>query len=125
MSPITRSAVGYEIRHWDPGFSRPHVVSESGELDLQAAPTLRDLLCRLVELGTRHCLVDLTETTFVDSTTLGVLTGQLVRLRAEGGSLALVCTNDYVLRTIGIAGMDRVFTIYPTLAEAFAHEGPR
>jgi anti-sigma B factor antagonist len=122
MNPIAHSAVGYEVRHWDPGFTRPHVITASGELDLQAAPDLRDVLCRLVELGTRHCVVDLTDATFVDSTALGVLTGRVAHLRAEGGSLALVCSNESILRTIEIAGLDRAFRVYPTLAEALAHE---
>jgi anti-sigma B factor antagonist len=122
MNLTARSTVPYELRLWAPGFSHPHVVKASGEFDLQAAPDLRDVLCRLFELGTRHCIVDLTDATFVDSTTLGVLTGQVKRLRAEGGSLQLVCSNESILRTIEIAGLDRVFAIYPTLTEALSSE---
>jgi anti-sigma B factor antagonist len=123
MTPVIRSTAPYELRVWDPGSSRPHVVTASGEFDLQAAPDLRDVLCRLSELGTRHCVVDLTNATFVDSTTLGVLTGQVRRLRAEGGSLQLVCNNEFILRTIEIAGLDRVFVIHPTLSAALASGG--
>jgi anti-sigma B factor antagonist len=120
MSPIARATIDYELRHWDPGSGRAHVVAGSGEFDLHAAPELRDLLCRLIELGTKDIVVDLTDATFIDSTTIGVLAGRLRHVEAEGGSLMLVCGNRSVLRTIGIAGMDRVFEIYPTLAEALA-----
>jgi anti-sigma B factor antagonist len=119
MSP-TPSTHAYELRHWDPGFDRPHVITCSGEFDLQAAPDLREMLCGLIDLGIRHCVVDLTEATFVDSTTLGVLTGQVKRLRGGDGSLVLVCSNESILRTIEIAGLERVFAVYPTLSDAFS-----
>jgi anti-sigma B factor antagonist len=96
------------------------VVVARGELDLNAAPELRDLLCGLIELGTTDFVLDLTDATFIDSTTLGVLTGRVRTLRAAGGSLALVCTNDLVLRTIEIAGLDRELGVYATLSEALA-----
>jgi anti-sigma B factor antagonist len=120
MNTPARSTLAYELRHWDSGSSRAHVVAGSGEFDLHAAPELRDLLCRLMELGTKDFVVDLSDATFIDSTAIGVLTGRLRHLEAEGGSLVLVTTNRSVLRTMGIAGMDRVFEIYPTLAEALA-----
>jgi anti-sigma B factor antagonist len=120
MSPIARATAAYELRHWNPGKGRAHVVAGGGEFDLHAAPELRDLLCRLIELGTKHIVVDLTEATFIDSTTIGVITGRVRHLEAEGGSLVLVCSNRSVLRTIEIAGMERVFEIYPTLGDALA-----
>jgi anti-sigma B factor antagonist len=120
MTFMAGAAAEYELRHWNAGLAGDHVVSCSGELDLRAAPELRDLLCRLIDLGTTDLVVDLTHATFVDSTAIGVLTGRLKFLGAKGGSLVLVCTNDFLLRTFEIAGMDRVFEIYPTLPDALA-----
>jgi hypothetical protein len=51
MSLLSRSAVEYKLRHWESDPGNPHVVSGSGELDLQAAPELRELLCRLIDPG--------------------------------------------------------------------------
>jgi anti-sigma B factor antagonist len=118
MSLLIRPTRAYELRTWDPGSARGRVVTCAGELDLHAAPELRFLLCQMMQLGTSDLVVDLTRTTFIDSTIIGVLTGRLKRLRVDGGSLVLVCTHDFVLRTLAIAGMERVFEVYPTLAEA-------
>jgi anti-sigma B factor antagonist len=120
MNPFARATVAYELRHWSAGVGRPHVLCASGELDLQAAPELRELLCRLSDLGTRHFVVDLTTATFMDSTAIGVLNGRQRRLHLDGGSLVLVCTNEFLLRTLEIAGMGRVFEIHQTLGGALA-----
>jgi anti-sigma B factor antagonist len=125
MTFLARPTVEYELSHWYSASTRHHVVSCTGELDLQAAPELRDVLCHLIELGANDLVADLTHATFIDSTAIGVLTGRLKRLRAKGGSLVLVCTNEFLLRTFQIAGMDRVFETYSTLPEALARGASR
>ena len=125
MSLLIQRTSAYELRTWDPASAQARVVTCAGELDLHAAPELRFLLCQMMQLGTRDLVVDLTATTFIDSTIIGVLTGRLKRLRADGGSLVLVCTHDFVLRTLAIAGMERVFEVYSTLAEGLARGAPR
>jgi anti-sigma B factor antagonist len=91
-----------------------HAVEVVGELDVLVAPELRETLVRLVESGTTCLLVDLSETTFIDSTALGVLYGRLHDLESSGGSLSVVCRNPNVLRTFQIAGMERAFAIFGT-----------
>lgn len=125
MSLVERPAPAYTLRHWRPGPTGPYVVSASGELDLQAAPQLRDLLIELIERGANHLVVDMTEATFIDSTAIGVLTGRLRRLHARGGSLVLVCNAPHLLRTIEIAGLGRAFEIHATLPEALARAWSR
>jgi anti-sigma B factor antagonist len=112
----------YEVRSWEAG-PLAHVVAASGELDLHAAPALRETLVRLTELGRVDLVVDMGEATFVDSTVIGVLAGRLRALDRAGGSLTLVCRNENVLRTFEIAGVQRAFPIYHTLTEALATIG--
>jgi anti-sigma B factor antagonist len=116
---MVRSSPGFALRHWDGG-GGAHVVSASGELDLQAAPELRDVLMQLIELGEKELVVDLSDATFIDSTTIGVLAGRQRQLRAVEGELRLICSNPDLLRTIEISGMGRVFMVHPTLSEALA-----
>jgi anti-sigma B factor antagonist len=111
--------LAYEVRHWEAG-PQAHVVAAAGELDLNAAPSLRETLVRLTDLGRIDLVIDMSEATFVDSTVIGVLVGRLKALRPLGGSLSIVCQNENVLRTFEVAGIDRAFLMYPTLAEALA-----
>jgi anti-sigma B factor antagonist len=96
-----------------------------GEVDLYTAPRLKEELVRSIELGARRVVIDLTDTAFIDSTTLGVLVGGLRRLRPIGGEVALVITDRNIRKIFEITGLDRVFPIYesrPDAVEGFAVE---
>ena len=75
-----------------------HVVAVAGEIDLFTAPELKAALGEALESGRTRIVVDLTETTFLDSTALGVLIG--------------------AVKTFEITGLDQIFTIRPTREEA-------
>jgi anti-sigma B factor antagonist len=96
------------------------VVAVKGELDLTTAPRLKWMLHDLLEAGRTNHVVDLTDTTFMDSTALGVLVG-INRSLGEGMRLLIVCSRPNVLKIFELSGMDGVFTIVPTLDEALQH----
>ena len=93
------------------------------EADLHVAPDLRDRISSAISDGAHELVVDLTETTFVDSMTLGVLLGGMKRLRANGGRLRLVVARPDVRRIFEITLLDRVFPLHTTRAEALAAAG--
>ena len=98
---------------------RSHVVAVSGEIDLFTAPEFKQRVSAPIDNGRTHVIVDLTETTFIDSSSLGVLIGAHRRLRRLEGSLVIVCNNDAIVKTFRITGLDSVFTIVSTMDEAF------
>ena len=95
-----------------------YVVALGGEVDLYTAPELKQSLQRLVNQGATKLVIDMTETTFIDSTTLGVLLSIVKRVRPEGGSVVLVCPDRNVKRIFEITLLDRVFGIVDTRNEA-------
>jgi anti-sigma B factor antagonist len=95
-----------------------HIVSVAGEIDLFTAPEFKQRVSAPIDEGRTH-VVDLTETTFIDSSSLGVLIGAHRRLRRLDGSLVIVCSNDAIVKTFRITGLDSVFTIVGSLEEAF------
>ena len=94
------------------------VISLAGEVDLYTAPEFKQQLLDVIAKGGRQIVVDFTNTTFIDSTTLGVLVGGVKRLREQNGQLSLVCSDRNITKIFEITGLDRVFTIYPTRMEA-------
>ncbi|POM27275.1 Anti-sigma-B factor antagonist [Actinomadura rubteroloni] len=94
------------------------VVTVHGEIDVFTSPGLRETLLDLIDDGALHLLVDLGDVTFLDSTGLGVLVGAYHRLRARSGTMAFACATDRVQRVFRVTQLSKIFTLYPTLAEA-------
>ena len=97
-----------------------YVIALSGEVDLYTAPEFKQQLLDVIGKGAKDVIVDFSKTTFIDSTTLGVLVGGVKRLRLNDGQLSLVCSDRNITKIFEIMGLDRVFTIYPTREEALA-----
>ena len=97
-----------------------HVVDVAGEVDLYSAPELKAHVLDAIDGGKTKIVVDLTNTTFIDSTTLGVLVGARKRLREHDGILAVVCPDPDKLGLFEMTGLDRVFSIHADRASALA-----
>ena len=96
------------------------VVEVSGEVDLFTAPDLKSAITDGIDAGSEKVVVDLSRTTFLDSTALGVLIGAVKRLRANGGSLTIVNTDENIAKTFEITGLDQIFSIHKTRDAAVA-----
>jgi anti-sigma B factor antagonist len=94
------------------------VIALSGEVDLYTAPEFKQQLLETIGQGAKEVVVDLSDTTFIDSTTLGVLVGGVKRLRPDGGRLSLVCSDRNITKIFEITGLDKVFSIYGSRDEA-------
>jgi anti-anti-sigma factor len=64
-----------------------YVISLAGEVDLYTAPEFKQQLLEVIGQGGKQVVVDFSNTTFIDSTTLGVLVGGVKRLRTNDGQL--------------------------------------
>jgi len=95
-----------------------YVIALAGEVDLYTAPEFKQQLLDVIGQGAKDVIVDFSDTTFIDSTTLGVLVGGVKRLRTNDGQLSLVCSDRNITKIFEITGLDRVFTIYPTRDDA-------
>ena len=97
------------------------VLAAGGEIDLAASPLLHEHIARHVKAGTRHLIIDLSGATFIDSTAIGVLMGAVGSLReARGGTLAVACMHENVLRIFEISGLQAAIAMYRTRGEAMS-----
>ena len=100
-----------------------YVIALTGEIDLYTAPEFKQQLLDIVGQGAKTVVVDLTDTTFIDSTTLGVLVGGVKRLRPNGGQLSIVSSDRNITKIFEITGLNRVFPLHATRAEALESVG--
>jgi anti-sigma B factor antagonist len=100
-----------------------YVIALAGEVDLYTAPEFKQQLLDVISQGAKSVVVDFSDTTFIDSTTLGVLVGGVKRLRTNDGQLSLVCSDRNITKIFEITGLDRVFTIYRSRDEAVSAIG--
>jgi anti-sigma B factor antagonist len=100
-----------------------HVIELGGEVDLYTAPEFKERMVQVIEEGKKQVIVDLSNATFIDSTTLGVLVGGVKRLRPAGGTLSLVCSDQNIVKIFEITGLDRVFPIHESREQALASAG--
>jgi anti-sigma B factor antagonist len=96
------------------------LVELSGQIDLHTAPQLTAHLLSAIDDGAVNVVVDLTETTFIDSMTLGILLGAVKRLRPRGGQLQVVSADPSIRKIFEITLLDRVFALCETRDEALA-----
>ena len=96
------------------------VIAVAGEIDLFTAPQLKSAIGEAIDEGRTLIAVDLTDTTFLDSTALGVLIGAVKRLRTRDGRLTLVNIDPNIAKTFEITGLDQIFAICSTREEAVA-----
>ncbi|TKR23822.1 STAS domain-containing protein [Cellulomonas hominis] len=96
------------------------VLRPRGRLTAGDAPELRAVVADLVEQGRTKLVVDLEETTFLDSSGLGALIAGLRATRTAGGDLTIARPTGQVLDVLTLTTMIRVLPPHETVADAFA-----
>ena len=87
------------------------VVTLSGEVDIAAAPPLREALIAAAGDGTSDVIVDFAGVEFIDSTGLGVLVGALKRARLAGREFVLCGLSTTTTKVLEVTSLTKVFTI--------------
>src|SRR5438045_9800146 len=90
-----------------------YVISLAGEVDLYTAPEFKQQLLEVIGQGAKHVIVDFSDRTFIDATTLGVLVGGVKRLRTNDGQVSLVCSDRHITKICDITDLEHVFHCYP------------
>ena len=93
------------------------VVSVTGDIDLFTTPEFKRAVAEAMSQGADTVVVDLSRSTFMDSSSLGVLIGAHRKLARRGRPLVVVCDNEAILKVLRVTGLDGVFDVVGTLAD--------
>lgn len=95
-------------------------VRINGEIDLHTCPELRTTLQHLVDSGHFRIALDMSRVPYIDSAALGVLVDVQRRVKEQEGEVYLAGITPFVQRAFEITRLIRIFSIYPTVAEAIS-----
>ena len=104
----------------EPGGPGVALVGLTGEIDLYTCPEFKQELLRVIADGATLVVVDLTKTTFIDSTALGVIIRGVERLKQRDGRLVVVCADPNIVKIFEVTGLNRIFSVYDSRDEALA-----
>jgi anti-sigma B factor antagonist len=93
------------------------VVAVRGEVDLASAPDWEAALRDAAVLEARRVVIDLTETTFFDSSAVRALYAGARPLQARGAEICVVCS-EHIRTVLEITAVDSVFAVRPTIDDA-------
>lgn len=99
--------------------TRVHVIEIQGRLEAFTVGALREEQARLLESGELHFIVDLSQTTFMDSAGLSALVSLLKRARQAGGDVVLIKPADpSASRILTLTRFDQIFLLAETVEDA-------
>jgi anti-anti-sigma factor len=104
---------------------RQAVVTLPEHIDVTNVAELREQLLLLINRGAAVLIVDMTATASCDHAAADAIARAYQRAAVSGTQLRLVVTAPVVHRVLGIEGLDRLISIYPTLEAATAARTPR
>lgn len=93
------------------------VVRVAGELDLHTSPQLRDHVLGLLGQPPVRIALDMTDVSFMDSSSLGILVSCLKRVRERDGRLVLIGVTGSPMKVLSLTGLDRVFDVVSSEAD--------
>jgi anti-sigma B factor antagonist len=101
---------------------QPEVDGESiafhGELDVRAAPDLRERIAAIAAAPGGRLMIDLSGCTFIDSLGIAALVEAAAEMHKRGRVVAIVCRAPQVRRTLALTGVDGQIPICWTREEA-------
>jgi anti-sigma B factor antagonist len=106
---------GVEVLELVPGIRG---IAVTGDVDLATAPSLGEAISRELAVTSRRLILDLTRVSFLGSTALFVLVQARDTALQANVELRLVCNAPVVLRPLQLTGLDKLFAISETLADA-------
>jgi anti-sigma B factor antagonist len=92
------------------------IVRVNGELDMATTPELQEVVDRVEPAG--KLVIDLTSTTFLDSSAVRLLVATARASGEAGGAVSLVASDAGILRVLEIAAVDTMLPVHPTLEAA-------
>lgn len=100
---------------------RVQIIEIVGRLDAFSVQSLRDEQAKLLDAGAINFIIDLSQTTFMDSAGMSALVSLLKQVRQNGGEMIMVKPKEAAAyRILTLTRFDQVFTMAASTEEAIS-----
>ena len=99
-------------------YKRCSVVTASGRVDSNTAPTFEGALKDVIEGGQRNVVLELTEVEFMSSAGLRAMVSSLKACKGGGGSLVVAAPSNRVVEVMQLAGLTSLFSVFDDVTAA-------
>jgi anti-sigma B factor antagonist len=99
-------------------YKRSSVVTVSGRVDSNTAPTFEDTLRKVVEGGQHNVVLELSGVDFMSSAGLRGMVSSLKACKGSGGDLVLAAPSTRVVEVMQLAGLTSLFTVHDDVTAA-------
>ena len=107
-----------EVKQLESGVA---VIAISGRLAIGGeVERLEAAVNGLLKNQQKKFILDITGLEYVDSSGVGMLVSSLTHVKKAGGDLRLAGANPRIQRILSMTGVNTLFPMFPTLAEATA-----
>lgn len=105
--------ITYEIKQ------RCMIVKLGAEVDHHQADIIRSKIDQLIDLNAIKVLIfDFKDTTFMDSSGIGVIMGRYRKLKDLGGDVGLIHVSDSIQKLLKLSGVYRLVKNYKDVQDA-------
>ena len=94
------------------------VLTMSGELNINTAPDLRELLVKHVKAKQPRLMLDLSELSFMDTSGLATLIEAHLKTEKQGGALVLFGLQPRILEVFEVTRVIDLFSVWETQEQA-------
>lgn len=95
----------------------------SGTIDQENCNYLLECVAEEILEGRKKLILDCAQLEYISSMGLGMLVRVHSRMKKLGGDVKLAALQGAVAQIMNVVGLNRLFQIYPTVADAIAAHG--
>jgi anti-sigma B factor antagonist len=99
------------------------VITVSGRIDATTSGDFKNTLDSVIDRDYANILIDLSGVEYISSVGLRILLAALKRVRPKDGDVKLASLQPFVSEVLEIAGFTKLFTVFPSQAEALSQMG--
>lgn len=114
MIPIRKADISFNTK----AEGDTQVLEISGQLDAFTVSDLKTELKKLTDANSSKIILDFSNVSYANSTSIGAIVAVAQQLRKKKGDLKLCCLTDEIRKVFDLVGASKILEIFKSVQEA-------